>query len=47
MRYLEVFNSYKNSNRIAYICNEKSISYSELMLYSDRLAKYILENFEN
>ena len=45
MKYLETFNSYKNSEKIAYICNEISITYRELMLYSDRLAKYILQNF--
>ena len=45
MKYLETFNSYKNSEKIAYICNENSITYRELMLYSDRLAKYILQNF--
>ena len=46
MKYLETFNSYKSSEKIAYICNENSITYRELMLYSDRLAKYILQNFE-
>ena len=46
MKYLETFNSYKSSEKIAYICNEISITYRELMLYSDRLAKYILQNFE-
>ena len=45
MKYLETFNSYKSSEKIAYICDDKSITYRELMLYSDRLAKYILQNF--
>lgn len=45
MGYLETFNSYKSSEKIAYICDDKSITYRELMLYSDRLAKYILKNF--
>ena len=45
MKYLETLNSYKYSEKIAYICNESSITYKELMLFSDRLAKYILKNF--
>ncbi|MDD7765561.1 MAG: D-alanine--poly(phosphoribitol) ligase subunit DltA [Peptoniphilaceae bacterium] len=44
MKYLEIFNSYKHSEKIAYICGENSVTYKELMLYSDRLAKYILQN---
>ena len=43
--YLDSFNNYKNSEKIAYICDDESITYRELMLYSDRLAKYILKNF--
>ena len=42
--YLDSFNNYKNSEKIAYICDDESITYRELMLYSDRLAKYILKN---
>ena len=45
MGYLDSFNNYKNSEKIAYICDDESITYRELMLYSDRLAKYILKNF--
>ena len=45
MKYLETLNSYKYSEKIAYICNDSSITYKELMLFSDRLAKYILKNF--
>lgn len=46
MKYLEIFNSYKHSEKIAYICGENSVTYKDLMLYSDRLAKYILQNCE-
>lgn len=42
MKYLEILNSYKNSNNVAYINENSSITYNELMLFSDRLAKYIV-----
>lgn len=45
MKYLEIFNSYRHSEKIAYICGENFVTYKEVMLYSDRLAKYILQNF--
>lgn len=45
MGYLDIVNSYRNSDNIAYINETSSLTYRELMLFSDRLAKYIIDRF--
>lgn len=45
MTYLEILNTYKDSEKVAYVCNENQLTFKNLMLYSDRLAKYIVEKY--
>lgn len=43
--YLEILKTYRTSDTLAYIGKEQKLSYRELMLYSDRLANYLVSHY--